>query len=1261
MFDEVSVIRSLTPVHVRLCIALYVWLVLTSVNQPLLLKLQTLEKSEEVGWVFLEFVDLFKMYAVYCSNQARIGAIIEEAKKESAELKRLDERAMSDDLKTRNQGLRDFLILPMQRICRYPMLLENLAKYTEAPSLEHDVLNETLFRYKALVAQINEYTRRVENVGKLTAIEKRFANGKSLDLVQARRTVIWEGRLKLRLPRSVVGLASNFSEVDLQDGARCFLFDDLLISCAPQDVDDPKSPFLVKYLLDLSNCFNVHVESISDDQNKQGEDVGFEVVFQIHPETDSTATTQRKFKFKALTSSERDVWMKKFREMPLLIARRDVAALSQLNHHLSVSKDPLVAQPSSEKPSRKKRFERKTSMQEKKPEIVKVAPLTTAQPDSAGKQAQAQSPIAHLPADRSRSFTGDSHQNAVVSLKIAKLDTAHVSHSTKVLATARPTLAHSGPNTVPIKESATANNAKPTSPTSHRYASSFETAIPPQNHVPSPSQRRHHEDHIADKFSTATSPATTTESSTAKPAATTKWTPGGPPRIPLPNLPPTAAKRASMAVSTQSLDIVGPRSSSKTTTTDSRASASTIVDRPTTPPLPGEPQGNVGLIPTPTEHTRQDSLTSPRTKTSLTSPRLLGSNPSPHPSLGQTTRASSGGIATTLYAGSGGRESTKELSPRSSIAMPRSSSSQQPSSFSSQSSGMPSSSSPSSAAYGKFSGQQAYRNSDSSASRFGPGPGPTPMNHLSFNSNSSSPNLGVSGNPPLMSTTPLFGFFATSPITSPTSTPDSFSALHSQLLLRDFESVALGFIQCLQTLKLTPNTDSAPLPVNGAEIAELLKYVEEDMREYLEGKEAVRRALMVIRKRLENSAPISSGDAVGLSTSPSNGGLGGAFGEHSLGANHMIARLSPSASLTNLDHFGDLLESIVSSTSNGSISGALYAGAKMPMASMQASTSMSDVTKSGAPKTAPVVSQLDEHDEDAVAFDGASPSLAYGKTKKVSRGGGLEGDEDGDLYDADDDRRVSKRRVDSVKKSISSSRRASYTRSISEAGMSTTNAQVVSSSSSKQSSVGVPPASGASQVVSGIHRASPSPVPVLSTSKRSSAERSPRNVLAPTVTTSTIPSSSSSSSNTGSSSSPSQSTTPRGLEKRRSKGVLFSVSESSTTSPATFSTSPPPPSNLSQHAYHSSLPSSSSPTPPTATSTSSSSGSIPNSSGSLAPTSKPSSSSSSTTTNTSSDATPNVILHRKRGASISSTSSSKPKSIKRLSDRKGKPDNALKG
>lgn len=97
------------------------------VNLPLLNQLEIAMKEQQdcisIAKVFLELGDLFKLYAVYCSNQPNIHSRIIQLKDESQEFKVILRKAFRNP-RCRKLDLESFLICPLQRLCKYPMLLK---------------------------------------------------------------------------------------------------------------------------------------------------------------------------------------------------------------------------------------------------------------------------------------------------------------------------------------------------------------------------------------------------------------------------------------------------------------------------------------------------------------------------------------------------------------------------------------------------------------------------------------------------------------------------------------------------------------------------------------------------------------------------------------------------------------------------------------------------------------------------------------------------------------------------------------------------------------------------------------------------------------------------------------------------------------------------------------------------------------------------------------------------------------------------------
>lgn len=969
-------------------------LVLSKVNAPLLAKLQKLEKPEDIGLAFLDCVDLFKMYAVYCSNQARIIAIIDEAKASSLELKRLDEKAQ-DDPKTRNQSLRDLLILPMQRVCRYPMLLETLAKYLDGPSLELDVITEALFRYKALVTQINEYTRRVENVGKLSAIERRFRDGKTLGLVQPKRHFVFEGRLKMRLPRNM-GITST-SEVDLQDGARCLLFDDLLLSCAPVEPNDPKSLLLVKFSLDLTRCFNVHVEDSTEEHNKAGQKIGFEVTFQLYSDADTSKSLQKKFKFKAPSSQDRESWVKKFRELPLLIARRDVAELSDKNRHLSSTRSygpspkknavsASLGDPSLSSESGSRGVTGSAGGAPRPTAGLNLPAVRAADPLAGPQTARVPGPSTSVftrgmgVGERKNTISGpsgppaarDSIAKARIAGEVPRTSSAPFNKPRKLTTQKSESSVTVSTNKEITKHNAVVHHFDVDSePDFELMDSSVQTAgdltmshastsVDASASTSSPYETAHGSSESPDPRSSDTvSPAPSNASTPVREAAPSSHLQRPTREVPLP-AGTVPAKWVASAPTKNSL----PDAPSILSTSPGSIAASSIRAQAQSHAVLSHSAGQVPSN-APMTPTGNDFL-EPR----QVSPRHLNSS-SPNVSPGSSASNSRAPIGAVDFVSPGPRTNHAVTSPRLFSGIHPSSATTSPITARTLPSSPPmsrhssefgemhrdgsnsqlnigaavGSSATAGAAYGRFSGHVSSSTSSTGPTRYGSGssyhlgggPGPLSIPHPT-----AYPYNGPMSPPAHSGYSTMFGSYS-QPLESPTAasshsgpSPAGFAVAWQQHLLRDFESVSLGFVQALQLLKANKDLkegkggqkgDKAKipdLPLDRHALADLLKSVEEDNKEDLEGREAMKKALAVIKRRVEMNqlTPSTSSEnlltghlknsSASLHFSSESAGEGAANRTGSLSLPLGSVPMRYSASLSNLDQFGDLLSTITS-------------------------------------------------------------------------------------------------------------------------------------------------------------------------------------------------------------------------------------------------------------------------------------------------------------------------------------------------------------
>lgn len=196
-------------------------------NTNFLKELQRRHESlviKEVGDLLLETADLLKLYAIYCSNQPIVPGLVEEYKKREEFSNFLNETPVLAAL--RGLTFESFLIKPLQRVCKYPLLLKELLRYTPENHPDFPALNEAILKIKGIVDQINERTRQVESVLKLKAIAKNLVFGKDekwkdFNLVQMNRVLVREGKARVSSP--------NKAKYD----AVLFLFSDIILITAP--------------------------------------------------------------------------------------------------------------------------------------------------------------------------------------------------------------------------------------------------------------------------------------------------------------------------------------------------------------------------------------------------------------------------------------------------------------------------------------------------------------------------------------------------------------------------------------------------------------------------------------------------------------------------------------------------------------------------------------------------------------------------------------------------------------------------------------------------------------------------------------------------------------------------------------------------------------------------------------------------------------------------------------------------------------------
>uniref|UniRef100_A0A3Q4AFD5 Uncharacterized protein n=1 Tax=Mola mola TaxID=94237 RepID=A0A3Q4AFD5_MOLML len=113
-----------------------------------------------LGGSFLYYADHFKLYSGFCANHIKVQKVLER-KTDQAFKEFLDLR---NPTKQHSSTLESYLIKPVQRVLKYPLLLRELVSLTDADSEEHYHLT-ALKAMEKVASHINEMQKIYEDYG----------------------------------------------------------------------------------------------------------------------------------------------------------------------------------------------------------------------------------------------------------------------------------------------------------------------------------------------------------------------------------------------------------------------------------------------------------------------------------------------------------------------------------------------------------------------------------------------------------------------------------------------------------------------------------------------------------------------------------------------------------------------------------------------------------------------------------------------------------------------------------------------------------------------------------------------------------------------------------------------------------------------------------------------------------------------------------------------------------------------------------------
>ncbi|XP_069328456.1 rho guanine nucleotide exchange factor TIAM1 isoform X1 [Eulemur rufifrons] len=166
---------------------------------PDLEKLEQVDQFKKVlfslGGSFLYYADRFKLYSAFCASHTKVPKVLVKARTDTAFKAFLDAQ---NPKQQHSSTLESYLIKPIQRILKYPLLLKELFALTDAESEEHYHLDVAIKTMNKVASHINEMQKIHEEFGAVfdqliaeqTGEKKEVADLSMGDLL-LHSTVIW--------------------------------------------------------------------------------------------------------------------------------------------------------------------------------------------------------------------------------------------------------------------------------------------------------------------------------------------------------------------------------------------------------------------------------------------------------------------------------------------------------------------------------------------------------------------------------------------------------------------------------------------------------------------------------------------------------------------------------------------------------------------------------------------------------------------------------------------------------------------------------------------------------------------------------------------------------------------------------------------------------------------------------------------------------------------------------------------------------------
>lgn len=196
----------------------------------------------KIAPVFLKHLPGFRLYSEYCNCHAAAVATLEEVSRRNGVARFWEACRLMRGLM--ELPLSGYLLTPVQRICKYPLQLAELLKYTKTDHEDYVQLKEAVEGMKGVAFLINERKRRMESLEKVALWQRRVDAWEGEDLIERSCQLLHQGEAAQLKVSTMPGKWSH--------GVSLFLFDGQLIYCKKDILK--RRTYVYKGRISLDSC-----------------------------------------------------------------------------------------------------------------------------------------------------------------------------------------------------------------------------------------------------------------------------------------------------------------------------------------------------------------------------------------------------------------------------------------------------------------------------------------------------------------------------------------------------------------------------------------------------------------------------------------------------------------------------------------------------------------------------------------------------------------------------------------------------------------------------------------------------------------------------------------------------------------------------------------------------------------------------------------------------------------------------------------------